>query len=60
VGDVAELPNGKIYAFILPIRSQAHWLARYLAGQEQDGWMPPVFTTKAKVHGFDAIHPYTL
>ncbi|MDD5633442.1 MAG: FAD-dependent oxidoreductase, partial [Methylococcales bacterium] len=32
LGDVAELPNGKLYAFILPIRSQAHWLAGFLAG----------------------------
>jgi len=60
VGDVAELPNGKLYAFILPIRSQAFWLAGFLAGQEQNAWIPPVFTTKAKVHGFDAVHPYNL
>jgi len=60
LGDVAELPNGKLYAFILPIRSQAFWLASFLAGQENLGWMPPVFTTKAKVHGFEAAHPYNL
>lgn len=60
LGDVAELPNGKIYAFILPIRSQSFWLAGFLAGQENLGWVPPVFTTKAKVHGFDAVHPYNL
>ncbi len=60
VGDVAELPNGKIYAYILPIRSQATWLANYLAGQEQLAWAPPAFTTKAKVHDFEAGHPYTL
>jgi len=60
VGDVAELPNGKLYAFILPIRSQANWLASFLAGQEEEGWTPPVFTTKAKVHGFEAAHPYHL
>jgi NAD(P)H-nitrite reductase large subunit len=60
LGDVAELPNGKLYAFIIPIRSQAHWLAGFIAGKEQQGWTPPVFTTKAKVHGFEAVHPYNL
>ena len=58
LGDVAELPNGKLYAFILPIRNQAHWLAGFIAGKEQQSWIPPVFTTKAKVHGFEAVHPY--
>ncbi len=60
LGDVAELPNGKLYAFILPIRNQALWLAEFLAGQTQEGWTPPVFTTKAKVHGFQAVHPYNV
>ena len=60
LGDVAELPNGKLYAFILPIRNQALWLAEFLAGQKQEGWIPPVFTTKAKVHGFEAVHPYNV
>jgi len=60
LGDVAELPNGKLYAFILPIRSQAHWLAGFIAGKEQNCWAPPVFTTRAKVHGFEAVHPYNL
>ncbi|MCK9394571.1 MAG: FAD-dependent oxidoreductase [Methylobacter sp.] len=60
LGDVAELPNGKLYAFILPIRNQALWLAEFLAGQKQGGWTPPVFTTKAKVHGFEAVHPYNV
>ena len=60
LGDVAELPSGKLYAFILPIRSQAHWLAGYIAGKEQQSWVPPVFTTKAKVHGFEAVHPYNI
>lgn len=60
VGDVAELPNGKLYAYIMPIRSQANWLAGHLAAQENEGWTPPVFTTKAKVHGFEAAHPYHL
>jgi NAD(P)H-nitrite reductase large subunit len=60
LGDVAELPNGKLYAFILPIRSQAHWLASFLAKQEKECWTPPVFTTRAKVHGFEAVHPYNV
>lgn len=60
LGDVAELPNGKLYAFILPIRSQALWLAGYLAGQEQAAWSPAPFSTKAKVHGFEAGHGYNL
>ena len=58
LGDVAELPNGKLYAFILPIRNQAFWLANHLAGEASQNWSPPVFTTKAKVHGFEAAHPY--
>lgn len=58
LGDAAELPNGKLYAYILPIRNQANWLAGYLAGQEQGVWTPPAFSSKAKVHGFEAAHPY--
>lgn len=60
LGDVAQLPDDKLYAFVLPIRSQAVWLAGYLVGQEQQAWQVPVFTTKAKVHGFEAAHPYNL
>jgi NAD(P)H-nitrite reductase large subunit len=60
LGDVAELPNGKLYAFILPIRNQALWLAEFLAGQRQDDWKQPVFNPKAKVHGFEAAHPYNV
>jgi NAD(P)H-nitrite reductase large subunit len=60
VGDAAELPDGKLYAFILPIRSQALWLASYLAGEEQAAWSPAPFSTKAKVHGFEAGHGYNL
>lgn len=60
LGDAAELPSGKLYAYILPIRNQGLWLANFLAGEEQSPWQPPAFTTKAKVHGFEAKHPYTL
>jgi len=58
LGDVAELPNKKLYAYILPIRHQALWLARYLSGQETVNWQPPAFSAVAKVHGFKADHPY--
>lgn len=60
LGDAAEFPDGKLYAYILPIRSQAVWLANHLAGQEQIPWAPAPFSTKAKVHGFEAKHPYNL
>lgn len=60
LGDAAELPDGKLYAYILPIRNQSLWLANYLAGREQNPWSPPAFTTKAKVHHFEAAHPYNL
>ena len=58
LGDVAELPNGKLYAFILPIRHQALWLAGYLAGESDQPWIAPAFKPKAKVHGFMATNPY--
>ncbi len=58
LGDVAEFPNGKLYAFISPIRNQALWLAGFLSGQENEPWTPPAFDPKAKVHGFEAAHPY--
>jgi NAD(P)H-nitrite reductase large subunit len=60
LGDVAELPDGKLYAYILPIRSQAQWLANFLAEQVQTAWSLAPFTTKAKVHGFEAGHAYNL
>lgn len=60
LGDAAQFPSGKLYAYILPIRSQALWLANHLAGQEQAAWVPAPFSTKAKVHGFEATHPYNL
>lgn len=58
LGDVAQLPNERIYAFIMPIRSQALWLAAYLNGDNTQPWSPPVFKPKAKVHEFTAEHPY--
>ncbi len=58
LGDVAELPNGKLYAFIKPIRHQAIWLATYLCKQEKQVWIPPDFNPSAKVYNFDAAYPY--
>lgn len=57
IGDVAELPNGKLYAFILPIRNQAQWLAEYLVDEDIQPWLAPEFKPKSKVHGFIADHP---
>jgi NAD(P)H-nitrite reductase large subunit len=58
IGDVAECADGRIYAYVLPIRSQALWLAKWLGGQTTQPWTPPFFKPKAKVHGFTAAHPY--
>lgn len=58
VGDVAQLPNGKLYAYIIPIRHQARWLAEFFSGRQKQAWDPPVFEPEAKVHGFEAAHPY--
>lgn len=58
LGDVAELPNGKLYAFVKPIRFQALWLADYLSGQDKAPWLPPEFNPSAKVNNFEAAHPY--
>lgn len=58
IGDVAELNNGKTYAFILPIRGQATWLAQFLAGvAPSESWIAPSFTPHAKIHGFSADQP---
>ncbi len=58
IGDVAECTDGKIYAYVTPIRNQALWLAGYLSGKGEGIWSPPFFKPKAKVHGFNADHPY--
>ncbi|WP_428354810.1 NAD(P)/FAD-dependent oxidoreductase [Methyloprofundus sp.] len=58
LGDVAQLPNENIYAFIMPIRSQALWLAAHLNGDNTEPWSPPIFKPKAKIHGFTAEHAY--
>jgi NAD(P)H-nitrite reductase large subunit len=58
LGDAAECDDGNIYAYVLPVRQQASWLARYIAGQETKPWAPPDFKPRAKVHGFTATLPY--
>ena len=58
IGDVAECPDGRLYAYVTPARSQAIWLAQYLAGQTGEAWQRPAFKPKAKVPGFTAAHPY--
>jgi len=58
LGDIAELPNGKLYAFIKPIRNQALWLAAYLSNQQKQPWEAPEFNPSAKVNNFEAAHPY--
>ncbi len=58
IGDAAEFTDGRLYAYVLPIRHQAMWLARFLAGQTAEPWQPPAFKPRAKVHGFVAAHPY--
>ncbi len=58
LGDVAELPDGKLYAYISPIRHQAIWLARYLNNLENQPWTPPCFSPSAKINNFQANHPY--
>ncbi len=58
LGDVAELPDNKLYAYVLPIRKQALWLASFLSGEDSQPWQVPTFNPKAKVHGFEAAQPY--
>lgn len=57
LGDVAELPDGKLYPFILPIRSQAQWLAEFIIDEDIQPWNAPDFKPKSKVHGFTADNP---
>lgn len=58
LGDAAECADGRIYAYVMPIRQQALWLAKYLAGLTTEPWQPPAFKPRAKVNGFTAAHPY--
>lgn len=58
LGDAAECADGRLYAYVMPIRHQALWLAQYLAGKTVEPWQPPAFKPRAKVHGFTAAQPY--
>jgi NAD(P)H-nitrite reductase large subunit len=58
IGDAAEYADGRLYAYVMPIRHQAMWLAQFLAGKTEEPWQPPAFKPRAKVHGFIAAHPY--
>ncbi len=58
IGDVAEWIDGKLYAYVTPIRNQAIWLAGTLSGTVSEPWKPPFFKPKAKVQGFNAEHSY--
>lgn len=51
IGDVAQV-NGQTYAYVLPVRSQAAWLAKYLLGQTTEPWKAPEFKAAAKIPGF--------
>ena len=50
-GDAAEV-NGRLYAFVSPIRSQALWLAEHIEGRSAAPWIAPAFTPVIKVHDF--------
>lgn len=54
LGDAAECSDGSLYAYVLPVRHQAVWLANYLAGTTTAPWAAPAFKPRAKVHGFEA------
>ena len=58
IGDSAELPEGRLYAYVTPVRSQALWLAKHLLGLDAGAWQVPVFKPKAKVPGFEAVQGY--
>jgi NAD(P)H-nitrite reductase large subunit len=58
IGDCAELPDGKLYAYVTPVRHQAQWLAKHLLAATDTPWAPPLFKPKAKVPGFEAAQPY--
>ena len=51
VGDVAEI-GSRLFPFVSPIRSQALWLAEYLAKRTQTPWAPPPFSPVIKIHEF--------
>ncbi len=58
IGDSAELPDGKLYAYVTPVRSQGLWLAKHILGQDDQAWQVPSFKPKAKIPGFEAVAGY--
>ncbi len=51
VGDVAEV-GGNLHPFVVPIRSQALWLAEHLEGRSAEPWKAPAYSPVVKIHGF--------
>lgn len=51
VGDVAEI-SGNLHPFVVPIRSQALWLAEHLEGRTAQPWQAPGYAPVMKIHGF--------
>lgn len=58
IGDCAQLPDGRIYAYVTPVRHQALWLAKHLTQTQGGPWVAPSFKPKAKIPGFEANQPY--
>lgn len=58
IGDCAQLPDGRIYAYVTPVRHQALWLAKHLSQSQPEPWAAPAFKPKAKIPGFEAAQPY--
>ena len=52
LGDVAEVGEGNLFPFILPIRNQVVWLAQYLTQKLTTPWIAPTYAPKVKIHGF--------
>ena len=50
-GDVAEI-GGNLHPFVVPIRSQALWLAEHLEGRTAEPWRAPDYSPVVKIHGF--------
>ena len=59
VGDVAEV-GSTLHPFVVPIRSQALWLAEHLEGRNARPWQVPSYAPVIKVHGFRPAPPRAL
>jgi len=51
LGDVAEI-GSTLHPFVVPIRSQALWLAEHLEGRTAQPWKAPQYSPVVKIHGF--------